>query len=202
MYGYCIDMGWLAERVGRVEEVPRWSTRALGIKQRMNAVLWSDSAKNGAGFLDFNIRTNSQVDYVYATDFYPLTFGLATPEQATNIVHRSFSKLFTPRGLLTSSNSSGHQWDKPYGWMPLQMLAVEGLLRYNFTSEACAIIDANLEYLVESGGKSDEKRNLVDANPKHVKLVSGYEENVPMIGFSTGSFLWLIKKKGLLCRKG
>ena len=35
-----------------------------------------------------------------------------------------------PGGLQTSTNASGSQWDAPFGWAPLEMIAVEGLRRY------------------------------------------------------------------------
>jgi alpha,alpha-trehalase len=34
---------------------------------------------------------------------------------------------------------SGNQWDSPFGWAPLQMIAVKGLRRYGFTKEAARI---------------------------------------------------------------
>jgi alpha,alpha-trehalase len=50
-------------------------------------------------------------------------------------------------GLLTSTNVSGSQWDAPYGWAPMQLIAVEGLRRYGFEREA-ARISANFLSLV------------------------------------------------------
>ncbi|HCC59427.1 MAG TPA: alpha,alpha-trehalase, partial [Solibacterales bacterium] len=39
-------------------------------------------------------------------------------------------------GLQTSDNVSGNQWDAPYGWAPLQIIAIEGLRRYGFNEAA------------------------------------------------------------------
>ena len=39
-------------------------------------------------------------------------------------------------GLQTSTNVSGSQWDAPFGWANLQMMAVKGLRRYGYHEEA------------------------------------------------------------------
>ncbi len=41
-----------------------------------------------------------------------------------------------PGGLQTSTNESGSQWDAPFGWAPMQLIAVEGLRRYGYRREA------------------------------------------------------------------
>ena len=41
-----------------------------------------------------------------------------------------------PGGLLTSTTVTGNQWDAPFGWAPLQMIAVDGLRRYGFHEDA------------------------------------------------------------------
>src|SRR5262249_18359810 len=41
-----------------------------------------------------------------------------------------------PGGLLTSTVASGSQWDAPYGWAPMQLIAVEGLRRYGLNADA------------------------------------------------------------------
>jgi alpha,alpha-trehalase len=38
--------------------------------------------------------------------------------------------------VLTSTQTTGNQWDAPFGWAPLQMPVVDGLRRYGFTQDA------------------------------------------------------------------
>ncbi|WP_272936729.1 trehalase family glycosidase, partial [Mycobacteroides chelonae] len=38
--------------------------------------------------------------------------------------------LLQPGGLLTTTTTTGQQWDAPNGWAPLQWIAVDGLRRY------------------------------------------------------------------------
>ncbi len=48
----------------------------------------------------------------------------------------NLSKFEAPGGILTSTQITGSQWDAPFGWAPLQMIAVEGLRRYGYDEDA------------------------------------------------------------------
>jgi len=39
-------------------------------------------------------------------------------------------------GARTSTRVTGHQWDAPFGWAPLQMITVGGLRRYGYDEDA------------------------------------------------------------------
>jgi alpha,alpha-trehalase len=73
--------------------------------------------------------------YHFVTTFYPLWVGLATPRQAARVVANLW-RLERLGGLQTSDNTSGNQWDAPYGWAPMQLIAVEGLRRYGYNRAA------------------------------------------------------------------
>ena len=76
-------------------------------------------------------RPASRRNYEFATTFYPLWAGLASKEQAARV--RANLTLFeAPGGLLTSTRVTGNQWDAPFGWAPLQMIAADGLRRYGY----------------------------------------------------------------------
>ena len=49
---------------------------------------------------------------------------------------RNLAVFEQPGGVAMSSQVSGVQWDKPYGWAPVELIAVEGMRRYGFNSEA------------------------------------------------------------------
>ncbi len=38
-----------------------------------------------------------------------------------------------------SMRETGAQWDAPYGWAPIQLIAIEGLRRYGYEAEANGI---------------------------------------------------------------
>ncbi|MFQ5609677.1 MAG: trehalase family glycosidase, partial [Woeseiaceae bacterium] len=67
---------------------------------------------------------------------YPLFLGIATPEQAENVVRLVHEQFLAAGGWLTTLYRSGQQWDRPNGWAPLQWLTFDGFCRYGFESEA------------------------------------------------------------------
>jgi len=86
-------------------------------------------------YYDYNFAEKRVRRYPFATTFYPLWAGLADRKQAARVVANL--KLFERAGgLQTSTNQSGNQWDAPFGWAPMQMIAVKGLRRYGYAQEA------------------------------------------------------------------
>jgi alpha,alpha-trehalase len=86
-------------------------------------------------YYDYNFVSREVRRYPFVTTFYPLWAGMATKEQAARVV--SNLHLFERAGgLQTSTNRSGSQWDAPFGWAPMQLIAVGGLRRYGYDAEA------------------------------------------------------------------
>ena len=103
--------------------------------------------------------------------------------------------LAAPGGLVTSSHISGNQWDAPYGWAPLQLVAVEGLRAYGFDREAdgiaLAFLGVVLKEYVEHGAvfeKYDVQRRESDVS---AGLHFGYSSNEVGFGWTNGVFLEL-----------
>ena len=105
--------------------------RAEQRKKLITRYLWDE--KSGF-FFDFNLQTGKRSWYRYATTFYPMWAGLATPEQAKALL-KNLSTFEKPGGLAMSTEDSGAQWDLPYGWGNIEMLAIEGLRRYGFNAD-------------------------------------------------------------------
>src|SRR5205823_9981967 len=84
---------------------------------------------------DYNTAEKRVRHYRFATTFYPLWAGIASRPQVARIV-ANLTFFERPGGLLTSTKVSGSQWDAPFGWAPLQLIAVEGLRRYGYDKEA------------------------------------------------------------------
>jgi alpha,alpha-trehalase len=118
--------------LGRDQESGMWRERARARQERVNSLLWDDAA---GLYFDYSFGTGRRRSYEFATTFYPLWAGLATGEQARR-VRANLSKFEAPGGLLTSTHVTGSQWDAPFGWAPLQMIAVEGLRRYGYEDDA------------------------------------------------------------------
>lgn len=118
--------------LGRTKEAAVWQSRATERGNKINSMLWDD--RDGL-YYDYNFAEKKVRRYPFATTFYPLWAGIASREQARKIV-ANLGLFERAGGLLTSTNTSGSQWDAPFGWAPLQMIAAEGLRRYGYNKEA------------------------------------------------------------------
>jgi alpha,alpha-trehalase len=118
--------------LGGEADVNVWRKRAQDRAQRMNRLMWD--AKDGL-YYDYDFVHKRVRHYPFLTAFYPLWAGIATKEQAARV--QSNLPLFEKiGGLQTSTYVSGNQWDAPFGWAPLQMIAVEGLRKYGYVEDA------------------------------------------------------------------
>ena len=93
-----------------------------------------------------------------------------------------------------STKDTGVQWDYPYGWAPIQLLAVEGLRRYGYNAEAdrisCKFLSMVLTNFVRDGNIR-EKYNVV-TDSSNLKLSEGYRDNIVGFGWTNGVFLELL----------
>jgi alpha,alpha-trehalase len=126
------DAAEIASLTGRSEEVRVWNQRARARAERVNRLLWDE----GEGlYLDYDFAEGRRRPYPFVTTFYALWAGLATPRQAARVA-ANLRRFERAGGLLTSTRVSGSQWDAPFGWAPMHLIAVEGLRRYGHTRAA------------------------------------------------------------------
>ena len=118
--------------LGHKAAATTWSKRARERRDRMNRLMWD--AKDGL-YYDYNFKTNSVRRYPFVTTFYPLWAGIASTAQAARVL-KNLSLFERAGGLQTSTTRSGSQWDAPFGWAPMQMIAVAGLRRYGYHTAA------------------------------------------------------------------
>jgi alpha,alpha-trehalase len=186
------DLEEISGLLGKTAEAGQWKQRAEQRKQQINQYLWDD--QRGL-FFDYDLRTGARSTYEYATTFYPLWAGLASPHQA-EAVARNVKIFEQPGGLATSSIDTGMQWDYPYGWAPLQSLAVEGLRRYGYTADADRIAYKFLSTVAENfrrEGTIREKYDVVTRSSEaHVS--AGYQANVIGFGWTNGVFLEFLQE--------
>jgi alpha,alpha-trehalase len=186
------DLEEISQLLGKTAEAARWKQRADQRKQQIDKYLWDD--QRGL-FFDYDLRTGARSTYEYVTTFYPLWAGLASPRQA-QAVARNLKIFEQPGGLATSPNETGMQWDYPYGWAPLQSLAVEGLRRYGYSADADRISYKFLSTVAENfrrEGTIREKYDVVTRSSEaHVS--AGYQANVVGFGWTNGVFLQLLQE--------
>jgi alpha,alpha-trehalase len=193
LYQMEVDTAKINEILGYSEIAQQWSDRAELRQERINQLLWDESA---GLYFDYNFRTGERRQYEYATTFYPLWAGIASFEQAQR-VWQNLDEFEEAGGILTSTHVSGNQWDAPFGWAPLNLMAVEGLLRYGYEEDAKRIAGKFLNMAVQEFNKNGtlvEKYDVCacSANVSD-EIFFGYSSNEIGFGWTNGVILELLK---------
>lgn len=193
LYRYERDLSHLAHLLGKAREAARWDRRANLRSARMQRYLWR--AQEGV-FADYDFVHARPSSYAYITSLYPLWAGVATRQEARQMVEHL--NLFERAGGLSTSNyDSGLQWDEPYGWAPTNWIAVAGLYATGYRADA-ARIAGKFDRTVDDGFARDgtirEKYNVVSPDAG-VKVSAGYKTNVIGFGWTNGVYL---KMRGIL----
>jgi alpha,alpha-trehalase len=156
----------------------------------MQKYLWDE--EQGL-FFDYDFESAKRSTYRYATTFYPLWVGVATDAQADAVV-KNLNAFERPGGIVTSVEETQGQWDYPFGWAPIQLLAVEGMRRYGHNPEADRV---SIEFLAtvldnfERDKTIREKYNVVTrSSDTNVKV--GYAANNIGFGWTNATFLELL----------
>lgn len=173
-------------------DAPAWRKRAANRAALINTLLWNEA--DGL-YEDYNFVERRTRRYPFLTTFYPLWAGIASKHQAARVAGNL--QLFERAGgLETSTVESGDQWDAPFGWAPLQLIAVEGLRRYGYRADADRISEKFLSMVAaqycERGTlleKYDVVRRSVEVD-REVRF--GYHTNEAGFGWTNGVFTNLL----------
>jgi alpha,alpha-trehalase len=104
-----------------------YEQRAQARQKAINTLLWD--ATQG-WYVDRDIERGQTRPALTAAALFPLWLQVATRSQARQTAAAVDAQLLRQGGLLTTTVSTGQQWDAPNGWAPLQWVAVDGLQRY------------------------------------------------------------------------
>jgi alpha,alpha-trehalase len=148
----------ILERLEHPNDAAKWKARARERSERINRLMWD--ARKGMYF-DYNFIHKRLRQYPFLTTFYPMWAGFASKEQARAIVG-NLGLFERPGGLQTSTQQTGYQWDAPFGWAPLEWIAVQALRRYGYNGEADRIAQKFL-------------RLVRDEYDKHGTIVEKYD---------------------------
>jgi len=188
------DLAHMAEMLGRAEESAKWKQLAAARREAVNKYFWNAQA---GMYFDYDFLHDRQSNYYYATTFYPLWAGLASPEQA-QAVARNLSHFEHPGGIAMSDRITGMQWDLPYGWAPLQLIPVEGLRRYGFEEAAGRIAQEFVSDVYDNFKRDQTIREKYDVITRSTsaQVSAGYKTNVVGFGWTNGVTLVLLGEKG------
>jgi len=178
--------------LNRAEEEAVWRKRALHRADLVNRLMWDE----GDGlYYDYEFVQQRRRKYPFLTTFYPLWAGIATRDQAARVA-RNLPLFERSGGLQTSTDRSGEQWDAPFGWAPLELMAVEGLRRYGYNQEADRISTEFLSLVLEQYRKSGtivEKYDVVRRTAElGGKIRFGYRSNETGFGWTNAVFTVLL----------
>jgi alpha,alpha-trehalase len=186
------DTARIMDTLGDAAAARGWRQRAAARRDLVNRLMWDEQA---GLYYDYNVRTRRLRRYDFATTFFPLWVGIASPAQAAR-VHGNLARFEAPGGILTSTEVTGNQWDAPFGWAPLQMIAVAGLRRYGFDTDANRIagkfVSLVAKELDEHGTiveKYDVRRRESDVA---ADIKFGYSANQVGFGWTNGAVLELL----------
>lgn len=176
----------------RSEVIAQWTARAEARNQAINTYLWDEPS---GLYLDYQVTQKRRRYYEFASTFYPLWVGCASPQQAQAVVD-NLSRFEAPGGLRTSNHISGSQWDAPFGWAPLQLIAVEGLQRYGHFEAAKRLAKRFITMVVEDFERTGSllEKYDVEACSGQVsdEIQYGYSSNEIGFGWTNGVVLALL----------
>ena len=179
--------------LGRDSDAAVWRKRAAERAERVNHLMWDE---HDGLYYDYNFATGHTRHYPFLTTFYPLWAGIASKEQAARVM-ANLPKFERPGGLLTSTTDSGEQWDAPFGWAPLHMLALEGMRRYGFNSDADRVSMEFLSLIRDAYHRQGfivEKYDVVKRGTEVGSIVFGYSANQAGFGWTNAAFTTLYDK--------
>ncbi len=186
------DLAEMRRLLGDSAAAGRFDALAQERRARIDRSLWDEAT---GLYLDYNFETGKRRSYPFATSFYPLWAAAASPAQAARVA-KNLRLLEETHGLLTSTTTSGSQWDAPFGWAPLQLIAVDGLRRTGHEADAdrlarkfIALVTRDFERTGTIVEKYDVRRGGSDV-AKDIRF--GYSENQVGFGWTNGAYLEML----------
>jgi alpha,alpha-trehalase len=192
LYQMEADIAEVHRTLGNGKAAAAWTDRAAKRRERIDKYLWDPEA---GLYLDYNFKTGERRLYPFGTTFYPLWAGIASADQASR-VRKSLSRLEAAGGLLTSAETTGNQWDAPFGWAPLQIIAVHGLRRSGYGEDADRLARKFVALVAKEFGEHGtivEKYDVVRCESDvEAGIRFGYAGNQVGFGWTNGAFLELL----------
>jgi len=189
LYKTEMDLGWMSRELGHEVDGVAWEQKAQARQSRIDQYCWN---KQRGLYFDYDFEKGRQSSYEYATTFYPLWVGAASPGQA-KAVEKNFVLFDRPGGIDTSPYTTGAQWDNPYGWAPVQLIAAESLRHYGDSRDAALMSQQFLSMVAENfrrDGTIREKYNVVTRSSE-TQVNVGYSQNQIGFGWTNGTYLVL-----------
>jgi alpha,alpha-trehalase len=191
LYRMEMDAAAICTILDQPQKANLWSSQAQQRATLINRLMWNDRA---GLYFDYDYQHRRQSDVHFITTFYPLWAGIASPDQAAR-VESSLSIFERDGGLQTSDRATGSQWDAPFGWAPMQVIATQGLRRYGFSKAADRVATKFLSMIIRDFsalGTIVEKYDVVASRSELAgKLKYGYQSNEIGFGWTNAAYIVL-----------
>ena len=143
-------------------------------------------------YFDYDFIEKKHTNCYSLAAVFPLFFGIADKLEGKKVSDILQEKFLKEGGFITTINNTGQQWDAPNGWAPLQYIANQGLLNYDFIELANEAKNRWLktnENVYQKTGKMTEKYDVESPN----SMAGGGEyPNQDGFGWTNGVYLKLI----------
>lgn len=176
----------------KYNEATEWEKKASRRRDALMRYCWAESK---GMFFDFNVQKYKQTGVVSAAAAYPLFFKMVSKRNAGRVIENIERNLLFNGGIATTNFQSGQSWDAPFGFAPLQWIAIKGFRNYGHEASANDIkkrwVDLNIG-VFKNTGKLLEKYNVKDLSDAtgggSYPAQDGY-------GWTNGVLLKLLKEK-------
>jgi alpha,alpha-trehalase len=141
LYKYETDFVRFYKIIKDQKKSVHWQVNANYRKKTMDNLMWSNLK---GSYFDYNFIKGKRGTVNSLATFYPMWAGMATQEQAAQLVKAL--RRFEQRGGLSTTDTQQlnvfmpgtlpTQWAYPNGWAPLEYIVIKGLQRYGYYSDA------------------------------------------------------------------
>jgi len=180
------NMEFFSRELGELEDEIKWRERKEKRAELSRKYL---KAENGI-FYDYDIVKKERTTLFSAASYYPLYFGMATPEEAAAAVS-ALPLLETEWGIVTSERCDGikgtFQWGYPNGWPPMQQIVVGGLIRYGYVDDAKRIAKKFLDLMEKCFSETGHLWEKYDVVSGNADALAEYETPA-MLGWTYGTY--------------
>jgi len=149
------------ERQGDRACSAEFAQHAAARRRAIDRYLWDEARGT---YADYRWTDERHTPVLSGAMLYPLFESLASAAQVTRVATVVRSSLLARGGLVTTTLTTGQQWDAPNGWAPLQWIAIRGLRDAGQAPLAAAIacrwlVTVTIAY--QYSGRLVEKYNVV-----------------------------------------
>jgi alpha,alpha-trehalase len=183
------------ELAGNKGSSEKFIASAAARKKSINKYCWNEEI---GFYFDFDYINGIQKKPLTLAAAFPLFFEIASSHQAEQVANNLHAYFLKAGGLISTTETTGQQWDAPNGWAPLQWIAIMGLRKYKHDELAKEIAKRWMhinEKVYQDTGKMMEKYNVVETG---IKAGGGEYPSQDGFGWTNGVYLALERVFGKL----